>query len=109
MNELCTACVCTGSCKRHYSLSKSHFSNSVAIEMIEQISDDLFKESYEEQATVQVLKVQARVIHEYCKYLTKECGEGEFITEEQFHDLMLIVSPSIFHNNFNGYLSFISF
>ena len=58
--------------------------------MIEQISDDLFKESYDEQVTVST-QSQARVIHEYSEYLTKECGEGEFITEERFHDLMLIV------------------
>ena len=50
-----------------------------------------------------------KVIHEYHKYLTKEFGEGEFITEEHLCNLMLIVNLLIFHNNFNGYLSFIFF
>ena len=76
--------------------------------MIEQISDDLFKESYDKQVT-ESTQSQARVIHEYHEYLTKECGEREFITEERFRDLMLIVGLLIFLNNFNGCLSFMSF
>ena len=59
--------------------------------MIEHILDDLFRETYEEQSKASK-QSWVRVIHKYQEYLTKECGEGEFITEEQFHDLMLIVS-----------------
>ena len=49
--------------------------------MIKQILDDLFKESYEEQSSTCALS-WARVIHEFHEYLTKECGEREFITKE---------------------------
>ena len=51
--------------------------------MIDQILDDLFQESLEdwEKATSQSW---ANILQEYHDYLTKECGEGEFITEEWF-------------------------
>ena len=53
--------------------------------MIKQIPDDLFSETYEALRKT-TAESWTRIIHEYHKYLTKECGEGEFIMEEKFHD-----------------------